>query len=136
MASEKNLVVDWVNHQFGEGWASECEISFSRRPISCLLALFDDHMVGFSCHDCTCRNFFGPIGTDPLFRRKGIGKGLLLATLQAMANNGYAYAIIGNAGPTEFFEKCAGATIIPGSTPGIYRPSRLGIPDDNASRFR
>ena len=48
---------------------------------------------------------------------------MLLATLNAMAHVGYAYAIIGGAGPTGFFEKCVGAFPIPGSTPGIYRPA-------------
>jgi hypothetical protein len=33
---------------------------------------------------------------------------------------GYAYAIIGGAGPTEFYAKECGATIIPNSVPGIY----------------
>ncbi len=34
---------------------------------------------------------------------------------------GYAYAVIGWAGPTEFYEKTVGATIIEGSEPGIFR---------------
>ena len=106
---------------------------FSRKPISCMVALSDGQLVGFSCHDSTCRNFFGPIGTDPRFRRKGVGKALLLVTLEAMAHRGYAYAVIGNAGPKGFFEKCVGAMIIPGSTPGIYRPSRIRTLDDNAT---
>jgi hypothetical protein len=33
---------------------------------------------------------------------------------------GYAYGIIGGAGPTEFYERTVGATIIPESVPGIY----------------
>lgn len=34
--------------------------------------------------------------------------------------HGYGYAIVGNAGPTEFFRKVVGAIEIPGSEPGIY----------------
>ena len=44
-----------------------------------------------------------------------------MATLQSMANAGYAYAIIGGVGPMAFFEKSVGAFPIPGSTPGIYQ---------------
>ena len=122
MASEKRQVVAWVQQLFGDGWAAECEVAFARQPIACMVAVVDGRLAGFACHDCTCRNFFGPIGVDPAHRHKGIGRSLLLATLHAMAAAGYAYAIIGGAGPVNFFEKSVGAFPIPGSTPGIYRP--------------
>ncbi len=38
-----------------------------------------------------------------------------------LGKEGYAYAIIGGAGPTEFYTKAVGAVAIEGSTPGIYR---------------
>jgi hypothetical protein len=38
-----------------------------------------------------------------------------------MLAQGYGYAIIGGVGPAEFYTKIAGATIIEGSSPGIYR---------------
>jgi hypothetical protein len=34
---------------------------------------------------------------------------------------GYAYAIIGGAGPVDFYQKTVGAIEIEGSVPGIYR---------------
>lgn len=126
MATEKNRVVEWVRDRFGEGWAVECEVAFVRQPISCMIAVIDGRMAGFACHDCTCRNFFGPIGIDPDSRHKGVGRAVLLATMRAMAQAGYAYAIIGGAGPLAFFEKCVGALPIPGSTPGIYGPALKG----------
>ncbi len=121
MASEKSLVVGWVQNLFGDGWAAECNVAFARHPIACTIAVSGSRLAGFACHDSTCLNFFGPIGIDPASRQKGIGRALLLATLSAMAHAGYAYAIIGGAGPMAFFEKCVGAFPIPGSTPGIYR---------------
>jgi hypothetical protein len=33
---------------------------------------------------------------------------------------GYAYAIIGGVGPQEFYARAAAATLIDGSTPGIF----------------
>ncbi len=123
MASEKKLVVGWVQNRFGEGWAAECDVAFARQPIACMIAVSGGQLAGFACHDSTCRNFFGPIGIDPASRQKGIGRAVLLATLHAMAHAGYAYAIIGGAGPMAFFEKCVGAFPIAGSTPGIYRPT-------------
>ena len=85
MANEKNLVVGWVQKLFGDGWAAECDVAFSRQPQACMIAVFENRMAGFACHDSTCRNFFGPIGVDPAFRHKGVGQALLLATLNAMA---------------------------------------------------
>ncbi|BBO66224.1 hypothetical protein DSCA_01540 [Desulfosarcina alkanivorans] len=122
MASEQRLVVGWVQKVFGDGWAAECNVAFSRQPLACMISVSGGRMTGFACHDSTCLNFFGPIGIDPAFRHKGIGQALLLATLNDMAHAGYAYAIIGGAGPMTFFENCVGAFPIPGSTPGIYRP--------------
>ncbi len=65
--------------------------------------------------------FFGPTRVLDSERGKGIGKALLLRSLRAMRDEGYVYAIIGGVGPAEFYEKCVGATLIEGSTPGIYR---------------
>ena len=123
MASEKSLVVGWAQNRFGDGWAAECDVAFARQPIACMIALSGGRLAGFACHDSTCLNFFGPIGVDPDSRQKGVGRAVLLATLRDMAHAGYAYAIIGGAGPMAFFEKCVGAIPIPGSTPGIYRPT-------------
>lgn len=123
MAYEKKTVIGWVRGLFGDGWADECDVAFARHPIACIVAAAGGRVVGFSCYDSTCLNFFGPIGIDPAWRHQGVGRALLHATLDAMAHAGYAYAIIGNAGPIAFFEKCVGAFPIPGSTPGIYRPS-------------
>lgn len=120
MASEKTQVGDWIRTRFGGRWASECDVAFARLPIGCFIAISKAELIGFACHDATCANFFGPIGLDPDFRHKGIGRALLLATLRSMRHGGYAYAIIGSAGPKPFFEKCAGAIAIPGSRPGIY----------------
>jgi GNAT superfamily N-acetyltransferase len=120
LAPERHVVVSWVRQQFGEGWASECEVSFARLPISCFRAQRGQDVLGFACYDATAKAFFGPTGVLETERRQGIGTALLLAALQAMAAEGYAYAIIGGAGPAEFYAKTVGAVPIAGSTPGIY----------------
>lgn len=117
---EKPLVVDWVRTRFSAGWAAECEIAFASRPPSCFVAIEDDAVVGFACHDCTRKNFFGPTGVAKSARGRGVGTSLLLACLAAMRDDGYAYAIVGGLGPVEFYAKAVGATPIEGSTPGIY----------------
>jgi predicted N-acetyltransferase YhbS len=53
-------------------------------------------------------------------RGKGIGKALLLVCLAGLREMGYAYGIIGGAGPTDFYAKECGAVVIEGSVPGVY----------------
>jgi hypothetical protein len=38
-----------------------------------------------------------------------------------MKLKGYGYAIVGHAGPTEFYRKTVGAIDIADSTPGVYK---------------
>src|SRR5256712_2452542 len=94
-AAEKRLVAQWVAKHFGERWASECEISFTRQPVACFVATNELDVFGFATYDATARGFFGPTGVDENARHKGIGRALLMATLQDMASQGYAYGIIG-----------------------------------------
>lgn len=118
---EKHLVVDWVKGKFGDAWASETDIAFSNRPITCFLAVQKHTLIGFACYDASALGFFGPTGVIEACRGKGTGKALLLACLLDMKLKGYGYAIIGWVGPTEFYKKAVGAVEIPGSTPSIWK---------------
>jgi GNAT superfamily N-acetyltransferase len=121
MAYEKTQVLAWVRGRFGDGWADECGAAFGQRPRSCFVAVERGTLLGFACHDATCRNFFGPMGVAAEARGRGIGGALLLSCLHAMAAAGYAYAIIGGVANGDIYRKVAGAVEIAGSTPGIYR---------------
>ena len=121
IAPEKRHVLAWVGETFSKGWASECDAAFSNVPCSCFVAVKDSRIVGFACYDATARGFFGPIGVDKNLGKAGLGKGLLIRTLEAMREAGYGYAIVGWAGPVDFFKKTVGATVIEGSEPGIYK---------------
>jgi len=80
------------------------------------------HIIGFGCYDATWKNAFGPTGVHESARGRGAGQALLLVCLAAMKADGYAYAVIAGVGPAEFYRKCVGAEIIPGSSPGFYPP--------------
>lgn len=118
---EKHVVTQWIGQRFGPAWVSECEAAFSRTPVTCLVAVEDGRLLGFSCYDATMKGFFGPMGVEENDRGRGIGKVLFLRALQFMHSDGYGYAIVGGAGPTDFYAQAAGATIIENSKPGIYK---------------
>src|SRR4030095_9928276 len=121
MGSEKSLIVQWVRENFGEFWASETDLTFSRSPISCYIAQRDKQLVGLACYDAAALGYFGPTGVAESLQRQGIGKALMFACLLAMKLKGYGYTVSGWAGPQDFYEKAVGAIVIPDSTPGIWK---------------
>jgi predicted N-acetyltransferase YhbS len=117
---EITLVREFVLKNFEPGWADEISVGYSNKPVSVYIAIRDRRVVGFGAYECTHRSFFGPTGVAESERGQRIGKALLLACLWGLREMGYAYGIIGCAGPTEFYERAVGATVIPDSVPGIY----------------
>ena len=130
MAYERDVILDWVRQCFdkdGSCWAGECEAALSRVPVSCHIATRDGELLGFACYDATARGMFGPTGTDEMARGLGVGAALLVASLAAMYEAGYAYAVIGGVGEhvKGFYQKAVAAVEIADSEPGIYR-DRIG----------
>ena len=89
---EKHAVVDWAEKTFSRSWASECDVALSSQPVTCFISVKDGRLIGFACYDATLKGFFGPIGVDESVKKKGLGKALLLRTLEAMRDAGYGYA--------------------------------------------
>ena len=119
---ERHVVTGWIARTFQvQAWASECETAFSSLPVTVWIATRGEALLGFACHDASAKGFFGPTAVAEAERGKGIGEALLFATLKGMREAGYAYAIIGDVGPVEFYRKRLDVMIIPGSEPGIYR---------------
>ena len=120
LAPEARLVTQWVAETFGNGWSSETAVALSRQPPSCFIATRERRLIGFACHESIVRGFFGPTGVAEEARGLGIGHALLLASLSDLKAMGYGYAVIGDVGPSAFYEKTVGAMPIPDSAPGIY----------------
>lgn len=121
LAPERYAVVNWVAQHYGDRWGSEAAMAFAGHPITCFIAVSDGgEIVGFACYNATFKGFFGPTGVLENWGGRGIGTSLLLRSLHAMKDDGFAYAIIGGAGPSEFYEQVIGAIPVPDSTPGPY----------------
>ncbi len=121
IAPEKSLVKNWVNKHFGTYWANEVDVAFSFQPPRLYIAQKENEILGFACFETTAKNFFGPTGTAENIRGKGIGKALLIKSLNALKEMGYAYAIIGGIGPADFYKNTVDAKIIEHSDVSIYR---------------
>ena len=115
-------IVEWVKKHSSIYAASEAECCFapSKAP-TIFIALKGDEMVGYACYNATAPDFFGPMRVKDEEQGNGVGRALLLHSLNALKEEGYAYAIIGSVGPTSFYEKSVNAIAIPDSTPGIYK---------------
>jgi GNAT superfamily N-acetyltransferase len=117
---EMTSVREFVESNFSISWADEISIGFAHQPITVYIATRESRVIGFAAYECTRRSFFGPTGVAEDDRGRGVGKALLVAALWGLREMGYVYAIIGHAGPMEFYREAVGAIPITGSEPGIY----------------
>ena len=118
--ADKDELFEFIKKEFPDkkGWVNETEYGLNQNPIQVYVALIKNKIVGFACYDCTAKGYFGPLGVMEKHRKQGIGKQLLLKTLNTMKEMGYGYAIIGWVdGPDEFYFKVANAIYIPNSHP-------------------
>src|SRR5690349_15788546 len=102
---EISVVRAFILEHFSVGWADEVTPCYSRQPITLYIATRAGQVIGFAAYETVMRCFFGPTGVMEAERGKDIGKALLLASLWGMREMGYAYGIIGGAGPAEFYTK-------------------------------
>ena len=121
ITAERSIVVDWVGKHFSKNWADEAEAAFSSLPVNCYIAQREQEILGFACFESTAKNFFGPTGVLNKERGKNIGKVLLVKSLMALKEMGYAYAIIGGVGPVSYYEQTVDAKIIDKSEKSIYQ---------------
>lgn len=129
---DKIQLIAFVKGNFGDGWASECDVAFSNKPVSCFIAVKEKNIIGFACYEVTNKCYFGPTGVLEAERGKGVGKALLISALNGLKEMGYAYGIIGGvSGAVLFYEKTVDAISIPKSHPSIYK-DMIGFDEDKA----
>ena len=118
---EKSKLCDFIRTHFSQGWIDETDVALSRQPVTCYVAVHNGQIIGFANYECSRRSYFGPTGVDPAWRGKGIGKALLFAALRGLRELGYTYAIIGDAGPVDFYRATVGAMPLTfGDGRGVY----------------
>lgn len=111
-----NKLVKFVEHNFSYEWSQTIRDAFLLSEPSIYIALDNEgEIVGFAAFDVykNKRCYFGPMGVSVSNRINGVGYTLLHHCLKDMKDIGYEYAIIGGAGPIEFYEKTCNAVVIP-----------------------
>ncbi|MCW1238476.1 GNAT family N-acetyltransferase [Bacillus pretiosus] len=116
-ASDFEQLASFVEAEFGERWLHSIEYGFRtyKENLPIYIAEQEEVIVGFACYDVVRgkKGLFGPMGTAKQNRVKGVGRQLLHRCLHSMKQDGYEYAIIGQAGPIEFYERNCNARLIP-----------------------
>ncbi len=97
------------------GWMPEAAACFVRSPISLHIAVSgkEERVVGFSAYDA-CNHgmgWFGPMGSDPEMRGRGIGTVLLHLCLFDLRAQGHSEAVIPWVGPLSFYYRQCGAVV-------------------------
>ncbi|HGA0510834.1 TPA: GNAT family N-acetyltransferase [Bacillus pacificus] len=115
--SDFEKLTSFVEAEFGERWLRSIEYGFRtyKENLPIYITEQEEGIVGFACYDVVRgkKGLFGPMGTAKQNRVKGVGKQLLHCSLHSMKQEGYEYAIIGQAGPIEFYERICDARLIP-----------------------
>lgn len=110
--SEKNEVLEFVQKNWTL-WEYEVRRAFENNPPSIHIARLRGEIKAFSAHEANNKGmgWFGPMGTHPDLRGKGIGGILLKRCLLDMKKSGYQKAIIPWVGPIDFYAHHAGARV-------------------------
>ena len=121
LSPDRSKIISFSKTCAKEDYSDEVNAAFSNNPITCYIATKEKKIIGFACYEATARNFFGPMAVLESERKKGIGKALLLKSLESMRELGYAYAIIGWPAKSAigFYKKCTGAIMIDEKSSGV-----------------
>jgi N-acetylglutamate synthase-like GNAT family acetyltransferase len=113
--NDYSCLLQFVEANFSSEWSQTLKDGFLADAPSIYIAVADEEIIGFAAFDVYKgrKGYFGPMGVSKSNRIKGVGTLLLHHCLREMKEIGYEYAIIGGAGPIEFYEKACHAVVIP-----------------------
>jgi mycothiol synthase len=97
---------------WGANWAGEIGHSIGRDRAGCWLALgADGTFLGFAAYGSSRPSWFGPMGTTPAARGRGIGSVLLRRCLAEQRADGHETVEIGWVGPVPFYSAAVAARV-------------------------
>ncbi|NLG51777.1 MAG: GNAT family N-acetyltransferase [Chloroflexi bacterium] len=108
---EVEQVAAFAQDHFSPAWQQETVEAVHYQPTPLFIALDGERIVAFAVYDVTGAARFGPTGTLPEYRRRGIGQALLRLCLRDIRDRGESVADIGWVGPIGFYARAVGAEI-------------------------
>jgi GNAT superfamily N-acetyltransferase len=111
-SSDRKEVAEFLQNHWA-AWVEEVDLAFENTPISLHLGYDNGKLAAFSAYDINnvgC-GWFGPMGTDPGFRGKGVGAILLKRCLADIKRQGQTHAVIPWVGPIPFYLHHVGARV-------------------------
>lgn len=114
---ELDRLKHFIRAEFGDRWLKTIESIKEKYELPVFIVEENGEIIGFACFDVVRnkKGLFGPMGVAGNRQLKSVGKELLFRCLLEMKSVGYEYAVIGQAGPLEFYERVCNAKIIPKS---------------------
>ena len=109
---DKQAVLDFIQDEWAL-WSNEVEVAFQDMQPSIHIALLNGEVKAFSAHNANNKGtgWFGPMGTHPDLRGKGMGAILLKRCLNDMKEMGLSHSIIPWVGPIDFYAWHANAKV-------------------------
>ena len=106
---DERTLLDAVHIEFGGAWPFELERALGYDEPGVHVALESDRYCAFAAHDGNNRGlgWFGPTGTWPAHRGKGLGEALLMACLVDVGRE-HPRCEVAWIGPRPFYDKVAG----------------------------
>jgi predicted N-acetyltransferase YhbS len=94
-------------------WQYELEMAYKAKPVGIHIAKLNGKIKAFSAHSANNKGlpWFGPMGTHPDLRGKGMGRILLYYCLEDLKKLGHETAIIPWVGPIDFYSHHTGAVV-------------------------
>lgn len=109
---DRKEVFNFIDSYF-PSWNYEVGRAFNSSPISLHIARSTGKVMAFSAHNCnnTGTGWFGPMGTHPKLRGKGVGSVLLKRCMKDIKNWGLTESTIPWVGPIRFYSYYVNAVI-------------------------
>ncbi len=105
---------EFARENFSETWGIEVSETARFDPLPLFIALDGDRIIGFAASETTATSRFGPTGTHPDYRFRGIGRALLKMCLRGIRDRGDDLGPIDSVGPIDFYARAVGARVSKG----------------------
>ena len=108
---DRQGIEEFMLREFSQTWLMETLLAYESEPPTCHIAAVGARIEAFAACEACGEGWFGPMGTSPALRGKGIGRLLMYRCFRDLQARAYKEAVIPWVGPADFYAKFASAWI-------------------------